>query len=298
MALVSVGAQKSAKKAAEPAPQAVTPPAYVGSDHCQPCHEDIFNAFLKNPHHVLAKASWKGKECESCHGPASNHTESASAADIRNPVKLAPAETDRLCLKCHANTPTHGNRPNSIHAENGVSCVACHSVHKAGPEGMVPRKAANINRLCAGCHLAQWASFQKPFKHRLPEGAMACTDCHNPHGAFFPKMLEASFGNDRGCFKCHGDKRGPFTFEHAPVRLEGCGACHEPHGSANPKMLIRHEVRLVCLECHAGVPGVQRAGTLGTVPPAFHDLRDPRFQNCTLCHVKIHGSYVDRELTR
>jgi hypothetical protein len=33
------------------------------------------------------------------------------------------------------------------------------------------------------------------------------------------------------CVKCHGDKRGPFTFEHAPVRLEGCGACHQPHGS-------------------------------------------------------------------
>ena len=37
---------------------------------------------------------------------------------------------------------------------------------------------------------------------------------------------------------------------------------------------------------------------LGVVPPSFHDLRSPRFQNCTVCHQKIHGSYVDRNLLR
>ena len=63
--------------------------------------------------------------------------------------------------------------------------------------------------------------------------------------------LAQSFGaNEPGCLNCHGDKRGPFTFEHAPVRFEGCSTCHEAHGSANPRMLVRREVRFVCLECH------------------------------------------------
>ena len=26
--------------------------------------------------------------------------------------------------------------------------------------------------------------------------------------------------------RCHGNLRGPFIFEHAPVKLEDCGACH------------------------------------------------------------------------
>ena len=31
--------------------------------------------------------------------------------------------------------------------------------------------------------------------------------------------------NEPGCFKCHSDKRGPFTFEHArPVKLTGLTA--------------------------------------------------------------------------
>jgi DmsE family decaheme c-type cytochrome len=106
--------------------------------------------------------------------------------------------------------------------------------------------------------------------------------------------------NEPGCIKCHRDKQGPFTYEHAPVRAEGCTACHQPHGSANPRMLTRAEVRFVCMECHSNLPGTAAPanGTLGTVPTGFHDLRSPRFRNCTVCHQKVHGSYVDRALLK
>ena len=127
---------------------------------------------------------------------------------------------------------------------------------------------------------------------------MSCVDCHNPHGSIRPAMTQVFAANEPGCLRCHGDKRGPFTFEHAPVRFESCATCHEPHGSANPRMLVRQNVRLVCLECHANLPGVQMSKVSGVVPPAFHDLRSPRFQNCTVCHQKIHGSHVDRNLLR
>ncbi|MBI3282040.1 MAG: hypothetical protein HYZ57_19635, partial [Acidobacteria bacterium] len=55
-----------------------------------------------------------------------------------------------------------------------------------------------------------------------------------------------------------------------------------------------------CLECHANLANFTGVGDtrLGGVPPAFHDLRSPRFRNCTLCHIKIHGSHVDRAFTR
>ena len=129
---------------------------------------------------------------------------------------------------------------------------------------------------------------------------MSCVDCHNPHGSVLPHMMQTANANEPGCFKCHGDKRGPFTFEHAPMRLEGCTACHQPHGSANPRMLIRAEVRFVCLECHSNLPAATLPvnGALGTVPPAIHDLRSPRFQNCNVCHQKVHGSYVSRDLLK
>ena len=290
---------------------APTPPAkdnkpaeFVGSTTCQACHEDIFNAFQKNPHQLVEtdkKRGWETKACESCHGPGSKHAESADAADIRQPAKLKPAQADRICLTCHQNQPTHVGRINSSHAKDQVSCVACHAVHKNGPHGLVPRKQTEINALCARCHGEVWASFQRPFKHRLPEGAMSCVDCHNPHGgSILARGLQTTKANEPGCFKCHGDKAGPFAFEHAPIRLEGCATCHQPHGSANPRMLTRPEVRFVCLECHSNLPTPIPAanGTLGTAGPAFHDLRSPRFQNCTLCHQKVHGSYANRALLK
>lgn len=295
--------------AQSPAPAAPAAPAapsgYVGSETCQPCHEDIYNAFQKNPHKLVdtqKRRGWEGKACESCHGPGAKHAGSGDKADIVNPGKLAPAAADRDCLKCHRNQPAHIGRIQSSHANNAVSCTACHSIHAHGPGGLVPRKPAAVNALCAGCHTAVWAEFQRPYKHRLPESAMTCVDCHNPHGSIQTASFQSYGANELPCFRCHGNLRGPFTFEHAPVRLEGCASCHEPHGSANPRMLIRAEVRYLCLECHANLPAApgpaKNPPALGGVPPAFHDLFSPQFQNCTVCHVKIHGSYVSQELLK
>jgi DmsE family decaheme c-type cytochrome len=160
----------------------------------------------------------------------------------------------------------------------------------------VARGATAVNGLCRDCHQNVWAQFQKPDHHKVPEGAMSCVDCHNPHGTQRVAMQQTATTNEPGCFKCHADKRGPFTFQHQPVQFEGCNTCHEPHGSSNPRMLVRAEVRFVCLECHANLPFGNTNGTLGVVPPAFHDLNSPRYRNCTTCHQKVHGSYVDRNL--
>lgn len=288
-------------KAAEPAKPAgpEKPAEYVGSQTCQACHEDIYNAFQKSPHSVVETDKKRGFEnngCESCHGPGSKHADSTDATQIRQPAKLKPSAADAICLTCHRNTTTQAGRINSSHARNQVACVSCHFVHRNNGNDLVARKPAAINQQCAACHLDIWASFQKPFKHRLPEGAMSCTDCHNPHGSAMVHMYQTTRATEPGCAKCHGEKVGPFPYEHAPVRLEGCGACHEPHGSANPRMLTRPQVSQLCQECHANLPTPTPAAgsTLGTVGPAFHDLRSPRFQNCTLCHQKVHGSYVDR----
>jgi DmsE family decaheme c-type cytochrome len=236
-----------------------------------------------------------GRECEACHGPGQAHAEGPSADNIQNPAKLKPAATDKICLICHLNQPTQVGRLESSHAHNQISCTACHKMHETQP--LVVRKAEATNKLCASCHSIEWAQFQRPFHHKLPEGDMSCVDCHNPHGSIRPAMIQTFAANEPGCFGCHGDKRGPFTFEHAPVRFEGCQACHEPHGSANPRMLTRADVRFVCLECHANLPSSQ-VKVMGVVPPSFHDLRSPVFQNCTVCHQKIHGSHVDRNLLK
>ena len=266
------------------------------------CHEDIAKAFSKTSHHLAdghdKKRGFDGHACESCHGAGAKHAGSADAADIRNPAKLSAATIDRICLTCHINQPTHVGRLQSSHARDQVACTTCHKIHATGPEVLVVRKTEAINQQCEGCHLTVAAQFQQPFHHPVPQGAMSCVDCHNPHGSLRPAMTQSFGANEPGCINCHGDKRGPFTFEHGPVRFEGCSTCHAAHGSANPRMLDRPQVQQVCLECHASLPAQNTKGTIGVVPPAFHDLRSPRYQNCTVCHQKIHGSYVDRNLLK
>src|SRR3954468_3879672 len=105
-------AQEKAPAPASPAPEN-KPAEFAGSQTCQMCHEDIFNAFQKNPHQTVEtdkKRGWATKACESCHGPGSKHAESATAADILQPAKLNPAEADRRCLACHKNQSTHSGR--------------------------------------------------------------------------------------------------------------------------------------------------------------------------------------------
>ncbi len=277
---------------------------FVGSESCAGCHDEVNTNFQKNPHAFLEKnksRGWDGKACEACHGPGSKHAETNAAEDILNPSKMAPAKVDALCLGCHKNTPTQVGRLQGGHARNAVGCTGCHNMHKTGNESTeyLFKTAAGVNKTCAGCHTAVWAQFQRPHRHKLPEGAMACTSCHNPHSSFLNRNMRLAHGSpELGCFSCHSDKRGPFLFDHAPVQTEPCSVCHEPHGSANPRMLTRHDVSLQCLECHSNLISPSKSGTLGGIPPAIHDMRSPRFRNCTVCHQKIHGSNADRALLR
>lgn len=290
-----------------------TAAGYVGTEACLVCHEDMGKAFLKTRHGSLEKNAsrgWKDQSCESCHGPGQKHGEAAEAKFILNHAKAKPREADASCMTCHKNQVTHAGRIENSHSSGQVACANCHPVHHApvAREASAARllqpmtKAANQNEQCATCHNDVWAQFLRPHTHGLATGAMGCVDCHNPHGTLRAAGLNGTArtrNNEPGCFNCHADKRGPFAFEHAPMRLEGCGSCHEPHGSANPRMLNRAEVLNLCLECHSNQPAPSnRTGVLGSVATASHDLRLPLYRNCTSCHTKIHGSHINRDFLR
>ena len=253
---------------------------YKAPDSCGGCHDEIITSLGKNRHAKVKNS------CDACHAGAQKHSESVDPADVKNPSKLAGLAADKTCLACHQNQSTHAGRIRGGHARSEVTCTSCHSVHTAA-------KKPND---CGQCHTATVAEFQRPYKHGLANGAIRCNDCHNPHGRTLASHQAATSANEPGCMKCHGNMRGPFVFEHAPVRQEGCGACHEPHGSANPRLLNRAQVHLQCLECHSNTS--PNPSVAGSTPPAFHNLRDPRIRNCTTCHVKIHGSHVNRALLR
>ena len=284
------------KKASTTPSQTVSQPKdnsqYVGADTCKGCHEDLFRNFETTPHWqtMLDKRrgpQWQG--CEACHGPGGAHVEGGGDKTKIITFKGMPSDqVSERCLNCHQFGEEHSNFARSAHAKNNVSCIDCHSPHHSRE-----RRALLVNRqpqLCYGCHQENRAEFARPFRHRVNEGLLMCSDCHNAHGGFLTRQLRATAAQDQVCFKCHVDKAGPFTFEHVPVKTEGCVYCHVPHGSNNPRLMRRSQVNLLCLECHTLVVDPGTADPTGTVAvPSFHD-QSQKYQACTLCHQFIHGS--------
>ncbi len=270
-----------------PAPVKVTDPSeYVGWETCKTCHEDVFKDFETTPHWKTTLdthrgAAWQG--CEVCHGPGKAHVEEGGdKTKIFNFKGMSASQISERCLSCHEYGEEHSNFARQAHNINSVSCIDCHSPHHAKEREFLLVKKQPL--LCISCHNEVKADFSKPFHHRVMEGLIKCTDCHNQHGGFLTKQLRATAAQDAVCFKCHVDKTGPFVFEHPPVKTEGCVACHTPHGSANPRLLKRSQMNLLCLECHtltvdSGVPAI----------PSFHN-QSAKYQACTMCHPAIHGS--------
>ena len=271
----------SASKDSEPA-------QYVGADTCKTCHADIYSGWEKGPHwkQTYKEGGIAKHGCEDCHGPGSAHV--AGGGDVSKIFTFKDASTkeiDNRCMTCHAGGTQHMNAINSEHARNEVSCIACHSPHHGKDSDFLLLKTQP--ELCYSCHLAKKAEFDMPFHHRVNEGLVQCTDCHNPHGTVKPKQVRTSSSQDQVCFTCHTDKQGPFVFEHQPVKVDGCQSCHLVHGGPNPHMLKLSNVNLLCLQCHtqssfSGAPGA----------PSFHNQAS-FFQSCVLCHSAVHGSNFD-----
>jgi DmsE family decaheme c-type cytochrome len=266
---------------------------YAGPEQCQVCHDEVYKQFEATPHWRTMLDSKKGPEyygCESCHGPGAEHASTADPTKIFNPKGKNTAKVTETCLSCHLYGEQHSNFARSPHAVNDISCLDCHSVHDAKVRQFQLVKTQP--ELCYTCHLQTRPQFSRPFRHRVNEGLVKCSDCHNPHGGFLTRAVRSTAAQDAVCFTCHVDKAGPFVFEHAPVKTEGCMACHVPHGSSNPRLLKRSQVNLLCLECHTlttdtPVPGI----------PTFHN-QAAKYQACTLCHTAVHGSNSSKPLFR
>jgi DmsE family decaheme c-type cytochrome len=226
------------------------------------------------------------------------------ASTIRSFKTLNPTQVLDTCLTCHARDFPRANIRRSEHTRANIVCTNCHSVHSpATPKFLL---AKTQTTLCYQCHNNVRAQFAMPFKHRVNEGTIQCTDCHNPHGAFSNaagmgvrgRLLETAAGGEQACLRCHTDKRGPFAYEHAAIRVDGCQSCHVPHGGPNARLLKRPVVFTLCLECHTGAGSFGRNADGITRQTGSHNLTDPRYQNCTTCHVRIHGSNLDQRFFR
>jgi DmsE family decaheme c-type cytochrome len=280
-------AVKAAPLAAEaPAspPQSAQPAGagYAGTDTCVTCHSD---QTVHGPHarSINARTPMAQLGCEACHGPGKAHADAGGDPDLMRAFReLSPDEASATCTTCH-NRSEHAMWDGSAHQARQLSCTTCHSVHAPKSEEAQLVKATAI-QICADCHRDKVAKVDRSGHMPVREGKMTCSTCHNPHGSANVRLLRAGFSIAESCTSCHADKRGPYLFEHAPVR-ENCASCHDPHGSPNERMLV-HKQPFMCQRCHSHT---RHPGTL-------YDNRVVRSSNrlfarsCVTCHAQVHGS--------
>jgi DmsE family decaheme c-type cytochrome len=272
-----------------PAPSTPSGATYVGSEVCKSCHEDIHKSVEANPHFQLLnekkteKTEYHG--CESCHGPGSAHVEAGGdKTKIFTFQGASAAEASKRCLQCHGTGTEQANFDRSVHLANDIGCTNCHSIHVAKVRKSLLQAASPT--LCYQCHTEERAEFNRPFHHKVNEGLLQCSDCHNVHGSTLPKQLRTDAAQNQVCFKCHVEKKGPFVYEHLPVKTEGCTTCHMPHGSTNARLLKVNQVNMLCLQCHT--QAMSNVPSQPPIGPAHNQAQ--KYQACTMCHAFIHGS--------
>ncbi len=275
---------------------------YVGTKAClAACHEhdEIRKAFDASTMGAQLKrdSGMPLVDCESCHGPGSlaikGITKELVEENLKKGIKTkcnyetlidiknlpAPAKS-LICLKCHTANATFNLHEwnGGIHAINDVTCIDCHNIHKGPDLKVKPREIANM---CFKCHEDIKAFYYMPSRHPVFQEKIFCTDCHNPHGTTTEHLLRKPTVRQT-CTQCHGDKEGPYLYEHGDL-TEECTTCHMPHGSPNNNLLKLREPFL-CFQCHEGHVISINGSIISQQEKQYY------FTRCTDCHSMIHGT--------
>ncbi len=232
------------------------------------------------------------------------------------PLPAAQNETpDEACLGCHTQSGMTIEMPSgevlpltineqdfdaSVHGENEVTCVSCHTTISEFPH---PEKTADSIRdfslenytTCKQCHDEQYIkTLDSVHQVALAGGntnAAVCTDCHNPHyqsrltdeqtGELTP---EARIHVPETCARCHSTIYEMYetTVHGSALTGEGnpdvptCIDCHGVHNITDP---TTNEFRLaspieMCGKCHTDEEKMSKYGistnVLNTYVGDFH----------------------------
>ena len=254
--------------------------------------EDIQSGKYCATCHANAQIVWAGKHgtkadsrapvsvgCAMCHGDPSEHVKSPVNPMPRRFSKMASAEKNEVCSTCHQGR-ARIHWQGSAHERNDVACSSCHKVHVAHDP---VRDKLTQSDVCFACHKEQRVQINRPSRHPIREGMVACSDCHNPHGSIGPSMVLRGNVNDT-CYTCHMEKRGPFVRTHQPVQ-ENCAICHNPHGTTAPN-LLKQRSPFLCQQCHEPTSHRGQVASLTGTSTSASTLA----RGCLNCHTSIHGT--------
>jgi DmsE family decaheme c-type cytochrome len=232
--------------------------------------------------------------CIDCHGDSNDHRLHKGSGkppkvdrSYRKGTATTAEDRNNSCMTCHQKDSKRSHWAGSAHQTQDVACNSCHQVH--AKKDKVRNKVTQAE-VCFTCHKEQRAQYQRPSRHPIVEGKVACSDCHNVHGSIGPKLVKRDSTNET-CYTCHMEKRGPFARPHEPV-TEDCGICHNPHGTT-AENLLKQRPPFLCNECHSphATSMPQLTGQSAAPGNVSKDgVNYTQGRGCVNCHTQIHGS--------
>ena len=265
---------------------------------CLGCHASAHPNFLCSDH---AKAGVGCESCHSIHGPVPVTSPALPASPTSNVTSLVETVPHPVPSSAAVDVPlsaaTAIKQPHlssRLFATLRPDASMTDPLQRTSNLFQPPAENPNLLRasqpqLCFSCHSDVKPAFSQPFHHKVNEGLMNCTDCHDTHGTFSNNQLRSTADQNMVCTKCHTETRGPFVFEHAAVKAEGCLGCHSPHGSQNARLLNVPNINQMCNQCHSPVG----AGAVHGINAGSAEV-----QSCISCHTMIHGSNVNPAFIR
>ncbi|MBS1809979.1 MAG: DmsE family decaheme c-type cytochrome [Acidobacteria bacterium] len=266
--------------------------ASASAQSCESCHG---GAKVHLEFHLTAQKLIKeGKDAEA--EALQNDETKAKNASMIAFDKLTATQINASCMQCHSQMKEHAVWRGNKHEKAKLSCLDCHSMHHspaaptadsklfatAQAEGKLLKRRTEADT-CFQCHGdVRKAQFQRSthlFRNENREHQLSCSSCHEAHGSIGEKLMRTGSINET-CYQCHTEKRGPFLYEHSPVR-ESCANCHKSHGSNNTA-LLNARAPMLCQQCH--IQGRHQT-VAGYSNSAFTMNR-----SCSTCHAAVHGS--------
>ncbi|MBI5839159.1 MAG: cytochrome c3 family protein [Chloroflexi bacterium] len=212
----------------------------------------------------------------------------------------------------------------SVHAEENIACVDCHTNISDYPHPDVKVKtirdfSLELYTSCKECHEDQYELTQDSVHQRaFDEGninAAICTDCHNPHtqtrltGQQSGELTPAARLHIPGaCAQCHStvydqykdSVHGTALTEENNVDVPTCIDCHGVHNIQSPTTVtFRNSTPGLCAKCHTDPDIMDKYGisthVLDTYVADFHGSTVKLFEEqypdqptnkpvCTDCH--------------
>lgn len=212
----------------------------------------------------------------------------------------------------------------SVHAEESIACVDCHTDITDYPHPDVKAKTVRdftleLYATCKECHQEQFEKTQDSVHQRaFDEGnieAAVCTDCHNPHtqrrltGKESGELTPAArLHIPETCAQCHstvhdqykGSVHGKALTEENNTDVPTCIDCHGVHNIQDPTTVTFHNSTPgLCAKCHTNPEIMDKYGistkVLDTYVADFHGATVKIFEEqypdqptnkavCTDCH--------------